>query len=74
LKDEKKRNDLRDNHNCRAIEMESSGVADGTWSCNKSYFVVREIVDYCNTKKDDKWHNYAALCAAAYAKSLIELF
>ncbi|MCL1934106.1 MAG: hypothetical protein FWF53_09895 [Candidatus Azobacteroides sp.] len=74
LKNETKRDYLRDNFGCRAIEMESAGVADGTWSCNKSYFVVRGIVDYCNPSKGDIWHGYAALCAAAYTKSLIELF
>ncbi|MCL2596212.1 MAG: hypothetical protein FWD66_00820 [Paludibacter sp.] len=74
LKKESKRDYLRDNYGCRAIEMESAGVADGTWSCHKSYFVIRGIVDYCNPSKGDIWHPYAALCAAAYAKSLIELF
>lgn len=73
LKDEEKRNFLRDNYGVRAIEMEGSGVANGTWGGEKSYFVVRGIVDYCNEDKSDIWHNYAALCAASYAKSLIEL-
>lgn len=73
LKDEERRNYLRDNFGVRAIEMEGSGVANGTWTCEKSYFVVRGIVDYCNDDKSDLWHNYAALCAASYAKSIIEL-
>jgi len=74
LKKESRRNFLRDTYGCRAIEMEASGIATGTWVSNKSFFVVRGIVDYCNSSKGDTWHHYAALCAAAYTKSLIELF
>ena len=36
------------------------------------YLVVRGIVDYCNLDKKDEWHNYAAICAACYTKSIIE--
>ncbi len=72
LKNEELRDILRDEHGVRAIEMESSGVADGTWTCAKDYFVVRGIVDYCNDDKNDEWHQYAAICAAAFTKCLIE--
>ncbi len=72
LKNENIRNILRDEHGVKAIEMESSGVADGTWSCSKDYFVVRGIVDYCNDDKSDKWHQYSAISAAAFTKWLIE--
>jgi nucleoside phosphorylase len=54
--------------------MEGAGVAEGAWNCGRAYFVVRGIVDYCDSSKGDAWQPYAALCAAAYAKSLIELF
>src|SRR5690606_28218363 len=49
LKDEKKRDYLRDTYGIKAIEMEGSGIADGTWQFSKGYYVVRGIVDYCNS-------------------------
>ncbi|OFY69417.1 MAG: hypothetical protein A3G23_00630 [Bacteroidetes bacterium RIFCSPLOWO2_12_FULL_37_12] len=72
LKNEKKRDILRDKYAVKAIEMEGSGIADGTWSLSKGYLIVRGIVDYCNSDKNDEWHNYAAICAACYTKSIIE--
>ncbi len=73
LKNEELRDKLSEQHNVLAIEMEASGVSDGTWSCDKEYFVVRGIVDYCNDDKNDDWHEYSAICAAAVTKSLIEM-
>lgn len=73
LKDEGLRDSLRDNYSVKAIEMEASGIADGAWTCSKGYLVVRGIVDYCNADKNDDWQNYAALCAAAYTKCIIQL-
>ena len=72
LKNEDKRDFLRDTYGVKAIEMEGSGIADGTWVLSKGYLVVRGIVDYCNPDKNDEWHNYAATCAACYTKSIIE--
>ncbi|MCX6154064.1 MAG: hypothetical protein NT007_07890 [Candidatus Kapabacteria bacterium] len=72
MKNEKKRDYLRDNFGLKAIEMEGSGIADGTWSLSSGYLIVRGIVDYCNDDKNDLWHNFSALCAACYTKSIIE--
>lgn len=72
LKDPVLRDSLRDEHGVRAIEMEGSGIADGTWSVNREYLVIRGICDYCDSHKNDDWHYYAALAAAAYARALIE--
>lgn len=72
LKNEQKRDYLRDNYGVKAIEMEASGIADGTWNLSKGYLIVRGIVDYCNEDKNDLWHNYAALCAASYTKAIIK--
>lgn len=52
--------------------MESSGVADAGWVANIGYLVIRGTCDYCNTCKNDAWHNYAAAIAAAFARTLIE--
>jgi len=56
----------------RAVEMEGSGIADGTWQHSKDYMVIRGISDYCDGKKCDYWQPYAASSAAAYARALIE--
>jgi nucleoside phosphorylase len=72
LKNEDKRDFLKNKYGIKAIEMESSGIADGTWTLSKGYLVVRGIVDYCNPDKNDYWHNYAAICAATYTKCIIE--
>lgn len=52
--------------------MEGLGIADGTWTLSKGYIIVRGIVDYCNSDKNDDWHNYAAISAASYSRSIIE--
>ena len=35
------------------------------------WYVVRGIADYCDPTKNDTWHPYAALAAAAYARALL---
>jgi nucleoside phosphorylase len=67
------RNRLRDEFGARAIEMEASGIADAAHEFQGGYFVVRSTCDYCNHQKNDVWHNYAALTAASYTRSLIEV-
>jgi len=71
LKDPIRRDRLRDEHGVRAIEMEGSGTADAAWSASRDYLVIRGTCDYCDTHKNDEWHYYAALVAAAYARALI---
>ncbi len=72
LKNAEKRDKLKADHNVYAVEMEGSGVADATWEAEIGYYVVRGISDYCDGHKNDIWHNYAALAAAAYTRALIE--
>lgn len=66
------RDTLKEKYGVLAVEMESAGIADVVWRAERSCFVVRGITDYCDDFKGDIWHNYAALCAAAYTRSLIE--
>jgi nucleoside phosphorylase len=73
LKNEKKRDNLRDNYKVKAIEMEGSGIADGTWTLAKGYLIVRGICDYCNDDKNNDWQDYSAIIAASYAKCIVEL-
>jgi Nucleoside phosphorylase len=72
LKNPKKRDLLRDKFSIKAIEMEASGIADAGYDSEVGVFVIRGISDYCDGRKNDKWHLYAAVVAAAYAKALIE--
>ncbi len=72
LKDAVLRDQLRDEQDVRAIEMEGSGTADASWNSGREYLVIRGICDYCDTHKNDDWQHYAALVAAAYARALIE--
>ena len=72
LKNDTTRNQLRDQFNVRAVEMEASGLQNAAWAQGKDIFVVRGICDYCDEHQNDDWQNYAALVAAAYTRSLIE--
>jgi nucleoside phosphorylase/HEAT repeat protein len=71
-KDPKARDKLREKFGVKAIEMEASGIADATWNHEVGYLVVRGICDYCDSKKNDDWQQYAAVVAAAYTRALIE--
>lgn len=73
----RKRDQLRDQHKVKAVEMEGYGVADATWEYEKvGYLVVRGICDYCDVRtknlQTDAWKRYAAMVAAAYVRALIE--
>ena len=73
LGDPKKRNALRERHRVKAIEMEGSGIADASWiSGTVGYLIVRGTCDYCNGRKNDVWHFYAAVAAAAYTRVIVE--
>lgn len=72
LKNPVNRDQLRDKFGVKAIEMESSGIADATWNHELGYLSIRGICDYCDFHKNDIWQNYASIVAAAYTKALIE--
>ncbi|KAF4813622.1 Vegetative incompatibility protein HET-E-1 [Colletotrichum siamense] len=48
------------------FEMEAAGLMN-----NFPCLVIRGICDYADSHKNDRWQNYAALAAAAYAKELL---
>jgi nucleoside phosphorylase len=52
--------------NILCFEMEAAGLMN-----NIPCLVIRGICDYCDSHKNDAWHNYAALSAAAYARELL---
>ncbi|KAH8703588.1 putative kinesin light chain [Talaromyces proteolyticus] len=48
------------------FEMEAAGIVD-----QLPCLVIRGICDYCDSHKHKQWQGYAALSAAAYARSLL---
>jgi len=72
LKNPVKRDELREKFKVKAVEMESSGIADATWNREIGYLAIRGICDYCDSNKGDDWQDYAATIAAAYTRALIE--
>jgi nucleoside phosphorylase/NTP pyrophosphatase (non-canonical NTP hydrolase) len=72
LKDPDLRDQLCRDLNVIAVEMEGSGIADGTWTAGQQYILIRGICDYCDPKKNDDWQGYAAVAASSYARALIE--
>lgn len=48
------------------FEMEAAGLVN-----NFPCLVIRGICDYSDSHKNDEWHNYAALAAAAYAREVL---
>ena len=72
VRDAAYRDDLAKRFNLRAIEMESSGVAESTWVHGENYGIIRGACDYGDQTKVDTWHYYAAAVAAGYARAVIE--
>jgi hypothetical protein len=67
-----KNSELRDKYarelNVLCFEMEAAGLAN-----NFRCLVIRGICDYSDSHKNDEWHNYAALTAAAYAREILHM-
>ena len=53
-------------HGLLCFEMEAAGLMN-TFPC----LVIRGICDYADSHKNNRWKNYAAAAAAAYAKDLL---
>jgi nucleoside phosphorylase len=65
VKDAILRDQLAKEYRLLCFEMEAAGaLAD--FPC----IVIRGISDYCDSHKNDQWHGYAAVAAAAYARQL----
>jgi nucleoside phosphorylase len=54
--------------NVLCFEMEAGGLMN-----NFPCLVIRGICDYSDSHKNDEWHKYAALTAAAYARELLHV-
>lgn len=53
--------------NVLCVEMEAAGVMND-FPC----LVIRGICDYADSRKNDRWQEYTAAVAAAYAKELLQ--
>lgn len=54
--------------NVLCFEMEAAGLMN-----NFPCLVIRGICDYSDSHKNDDWHKYAALTAAAYAREHLHI-
>lgn len=71
LKSAARRDELVSRYRVLAFEMEAAGVAAGVANRGLTWFVVRGIVDYCDEYKNDIWHAYASLAAAACVRGIL---
>lgn len=65
IKDAQKRDELARAYNVLCFEMEAAGAL-----ADVPCLVVRGVSDYCDSHKNDAWHGFAALAAAAFARQL----
>ncbi|KAF4554160.1 Ankyrin repeat-containing protein 28 [Elsinoe fawcettii] len=66
MKNARFRDHLSRNQGVLCFEMEAAGLMDH-FPC----LVIRGICDYSDSHKNKRWQGYAAMTAAAYAKSLL---
>ena len=66
MKNAHTRDQIASRHKILAFEMEAAGIIN---VCDA--LVIRGVCDYADTHKNDGWHNFAAVAAAAYAKELL---
>jgi nucleoside phosphorylase len=66
MKDALVRDKLTSTKGVLCFEMEAAGLMSH-FPC----LVIRGICDYSDSHKNDEWHGYAAMVAAAYAKDLL---
>ncbi|OAP54595.1 hypothetical protein AYL99_11043 [Fonsecaea erecta] len=67
VKDAAVRDRLRDEYDALCVEMEAAGLMN-EFPC----LVIRGICNYADMHKNDAWHAYAAITAAAYAKEFLQ--
>ncbi|KAH8649473.1 nucleoside phosphorylase domain-containing protein [Tricladium varicosporioides] len=66
LRNSRRRDVLRDEHNLIGLEMEASGVMN-----TLPTGVIRGVCDYGDGQKNKNWQPYAAAVAAVYAKGIL---
>lgn len=68
IKDGRRRDQLRRELNVLCFETEAAGLMQD-FPC----LVIRGVSDYADSHKNNKWQNYAAVTAAAFAKELLSV-
>lgn len=68
MKDALLRDSLAKSHRVLCFEMEAAGLMN-QFPC----LVIRGICNYSDTHKNNEWRGYAAMTAAAYAKSFLKV-
>ncbi|CAI6093207.1 unnamed protein product [Clonostachys chloroleuca] len=66
VKNESLRDEIAKQYEVLCFETEAAGMLDD-FPC----MVIRGISDYCDSRKNNDWHGYAAAVAAAYTRQLI---
>ncbi|KAL4951759.1 hypothetical protein BDW69DRAFT_186071 [Aspergillus filifer] len=66
LKSSRDRDELRDRYNVIGLEMEAAGVMNEIPVGN-----IRGVCDYGDERKNKEWQPYAAVMAAAFAKTVL---
>jgi nucleoside phosphorylase len=64
------RNRLAQRYRLLGFDMEGDGVSEGAYLQGAEWFMVRGVSDY-GVRKNDQWHRYASLAAAAYVHALL---
>ncbi|KAL2813078.1 hypothetical protein BDW59DRAFT_176835 [Aspergillus cavernicola] len=68
LKDPKSHDSIAQELGILCFEMEAAGLVD-----QLQCLVIRGVCDYCDSHKSKEWQGYAALAAAAYTKTLLQV-
>lgn len=64
------RNRLAREYRLIGFDMEGDGISDAAYLQRVDWFMVRGVSDY-GSGKNDEWHRYASLAAAAYVRALL---
>ncbi|MDI6103336.1 hypothetical protein QLQ12_32480 [Actinoplanes sp. NEAU-A12] len=72
LRDRVFRDGLAREHRLLAFEMEGAGLAIGSHLGGRPWYMVRGVADHGDdATKNDLWHPYASLAAAAYLRAVL---
>lgn len=72
LRDAEHRNYLCNHHDVACFDMEGAAVALAAHASGMTYVLVRGVSDYADNEKNNVWHGYAAVAAAAVTRALLE--
>lgn len=72
LKDAEYRDELYGMYKTIAYEMEGAGLAIAAATNGFGYLIIRGICDYADNEKNDQWQTYASVCAASFARAVLE--